>query len=218
MGNSRLLKVLSLVAFLLLMAPFYDHCNGHRMNRAEEATVASAIDTTAVENDSVKLNTTKINKEAVDTVKNSVEGYEMPIYVKAYEFIDDYNSENAFEMANMGLVYYDVTFKEIIDSIKRGIKKNDYGGFFFWLKNSCFILIVVVTFLISFFSFQKSKRIYNLSKLNLILLLISVICLFSDGLFKEISQIKWGYYAFIIINLLIFYYSKIQFQENKSVA
>ena len=215
MKQVRRLRVLTLFAFLLLIAPFYDHCNGHRMKKAEEATEEVAIDTTIVETDSVIIDSNEINKVAVDTVTNSVEVIEIPIYVKIYEFIDDNNSENAFEMASLIENYFDTPFKEFIKNSKSGISKNDYRGLFFGLKNLCFLLIVINTFLMFILSFTKIVVLHKLSKLNLILLSITVICLFLEGLFETISQIKWGYYAFIITNLLILYYSNPKFQSQK---
>ena len=204
MKNNRLIRVLSLLAFLLLMAPFYDSCNGHRMKEAE-AVDAVAADTTAVEVDNTKIDSTEIAKTEIDTINNSVENYELSFVDKAYESIDDDDSENAFEFAKLSIdSILEFNFKDF----KKGVKDEGYGVVFFELKNFCFILIVVITLLIAVFSFKNSQRVYKLSKYNLVLLLITIICLFLEGLFETISQIKWGYYAFIITNLIIFYYSK----------
>ena len=204
MKTNRLLRVLSLLAFLLLMAPFYDSCNGHRMKEAE-AVDAVVADTTAVEVDNTKIDSTEIAKTEIDTINNSVENYELSFVDKAYESIDDDDSENAFEFAKLSIdSILEFNFKDF----KKGVKDEGYGVVFFELKNFCFILIVVITLLIAVFSFKNSQRVYKLSKYNLVLLLITIICLFLEGLFETISQIKWGYYAFIITNLIIFYYSK----------
>lgn len=204
MKTNRLLRVLSLLAFLLLMAPFYDSCNGHRMKEAE-AVDAVVADTTAVEVDNTKIDSTKIDSTEIDTINNSVENYELSFVDKAYESIDDDDSENAFEFAKLSIdSILEFNFKDF----KKGVKDEGYGVVFFELKNFCFILIVVITLLIAVFSFKNSQRVYKLSKYNLVLLLITIICLFLEGLFETISQIKWGYYAFIITNLIIFYYSK----------
>jgi hypothetical protein len=42
------LRLLSLLGFLLLIAPFYDMCNGHGMKKAEAAAETPMPDTTAV--------------------------------------------------------------------------------------------------------------------------------------------------------------------------
>ena len=104
MKSIRALRLLSLLGFLLLMAPFYDQCNGRGMKKVEAKPEEVMVDTTAVDTPSVKNNApvllTKepiINKDSITEIKV----YKTPFYVKAYEFIDDENNENAFELANM---------------------------------------------------------------------------------------------------------------------
>lgn len=207
MKTTRLLRVLSLLGFLLLIAPFYDSCNGERMHRIVDANAEAIVDSTAVKIDSTLIDSTEICITEVDTINNSVENFE-PSYVEImYDFIDDDNSENAFEFAKISI---DNILEFDYKAFKKDTKKEKdlYKVFFFHLKNFCFVLICIITFLIFIFSFKDSKWRYNLSRLNLILILITVICLFFEGLFETITQIKWGYYAFIITNLLIFYYSR----------
>ncbi|MBP6557884.1 MAG: hypothetical protein KA213_05920 [Flavobacterium sp.] len=204
MKTTRTLRALSLLGFLLLLAPFYDSCNGERMKEAE-AVEAVAADTTVVEVDSVEMDTAQISKIEVDTIGNSVENYEPSIFYEAYEFIDDDDSENAFEFAKINIDdFFEFNFKEF----KKDFKDEGYKIIFFQLKNLCFSFIVLVTIMILFFSFfKKINWIYKLSIANLVLLVITIICIFQEGLFERFQQIKWGYYAFIITNLLLFYYS-----------
>jgi hypothetical protein len=207
MKTTRLLRVLSLLGFLLLLAPFYDSCNGERMHRIADARAEAAVDSTAVVKDSTLIDSTEICNTEVDTINNSVENCEPSFVEKTYDFIDDDNSENAFEFAKISV---DNFLERDYIAFKKDTKKEKdlYKVFFFNLKNFCFVMICLITFLIFIFSFAKCKWLHKLSRLNLILILITVICLFMGGLFETISQIKWGYYAFITTNLLIFYYSK----------
>ena len=204
MKTNRLFRVLSLLGFLLLMAPFYDSCNGHRMKQAD-ANAEATIDSTAVETDSILIDSTETAKTEVDTINNSVENYEPSFADNAYEFIDDEDSENAFEFAKVSL---DTILDFDYEGLKKELKEGKYGIIFFELKNFTFILIVIVTLLILILSFENGRLVRKFSKLNLILLLITVFSLFLEGTFEQINQIKWGYYVFIITNLLIFYYSK----------
>lgn len=205
MKAKRLLRVLSLLGFLLLMAPFYDSCNGHRMKQAEANAEATA-DTTAVVIDSASIDSTEIATVEVDTVSNQVEEYEPPFLYKAYEFIDDEDSESAFEFAKFSI---DCISEFNLKDFREGVQKKDgYKGVFFQFKNLCFLLIVIATSLILIFSFKNERMVHKFSKWNLVILLVTVICLFIEGLFETITQIKWGYHAFIITNLLIYYYSK----------
>ncbi|MGC4039835.1 MAG: hypothetical protein QM710_03320 [Flavobacterium sp.] len=169
----------------------------------------SVADTTAVGKDGIKIDSVQIAETRIDTLNNpqqEYQEYKEPFLDKAYDFIDDDESENAFEFAKFSIgCILDFNYKDFKNDIQ---KKDGYKGIFFQLKNFCFVLIVLVTFLIAFFSFKENRKVYRLSKLNLILLLITIVCLFLEGLFETFSQIKWGYYAFIITNLLIFYCSK----------
>ncbi|WP_333601150.1 hypothetical protein [Flavobacterium sp.] len=171
-----------------------------------ESKAEAAIDTTAVEVDSVKTDTTEIAKIEIDTINNSFENYETPFLDKAYDCIDDDDSENAFEFAKINIdEILEFNYKEF----KKGIKEEGSKVVFFELKNLCFSFIVLFMSIIFVLSFSKKiNLIYKLSITNLILLVITVICLFFEGTFEHFHQIKWGYYAFIIINMLIFYYSK----------
>lgn len=206
MKTTKKLRLLSLLGFLLLMAPFYDTCNGQRMKQIDSVD-AQAADTTVVEVDTVNIDTTKISKVQIDTVSNTVENYEPSIFYEAYEFIDDDDSENAFEFAKINInAFFEFDYKEF----KTELKKEGYKVFFFQLKNLCFSFIVLVTIKILLFSFfNKINWIYKLSIANLVLLAITVICIFLEGLFEDINQIKWGYYAFVFTNVLIFHYSKL---------
>jgi len=213
MKTTRNLRLLSLLGFLLLLAPFYDSCNGHRMKQAESAAVA-AMDTTIVTVDSVDIDSTEIAEIEVDTISNSVENYETSFLAEAYDFIDDDDSENAFEFTE---IFLDEIFEFDYKELKKGIEEEGIGVLFFYLKNLCFGLIILFMGTILVLSFSKKFNwVYRLSIINFILLIISLISIFLEGTFEHIRQIKWGYYAFIITNLLIFYYSKLASKQQNS--
>jgi hypothetical protein len=214
MKTTRTLRLLSLLGFLLLLAPFYDHCYGHMMKEVV-AVDAVATDTTSIEVDSTVIDTTEIDQMEIDTLSVDTEGEGTSIIEKAYEFIDDDDSENAYEIALLNKEYFKMTFDEFATGMKEGIAKKEYGGFFFILKNTCFAFIIIITIFIFLSSFNNSKRVHKLSRVNLVLLLITVVSLFLEGLFETITQIKWGYYAFIVTNFLIFYYSKLALKQKK---
>lgn len=96
MKSIRTLQLFSLVGFLLLIAPFYDQCNGSRMKK-EEATVEEVtVDTTAVEMLDIEKNNSIVEKDSII----NTEKYRPSIFQNIYVFIDDSNSENAFEIAS----------------------------------------------------------------------------------------------------------------------
>jgi hypothetical protein len=61
-------------------------------------------------------------------------------------------------------------------------------------------------------SFSKRiKWVYKLSIANTSFLIITIICiLFFDNLFESYKQIKWGYYAFTLVKIGIWYASKLR--------
>jgi hypothetical protein len=227
MKSVRTLRLLSLLGFLLLMAPFYDQCNGHGMKKAEPAaeeimidTTAVVIDTTAVETPSVNSNTpilvekeNSINTDSITEIKRK----EAPFYVKAYDFIDDSETLNAYEFAVNSKCLFEGSFSELKKDIKQGIKDNDYSGFFMFLRIYCFLFIILFSISMLFLSFfNRVKLIHKFSKINLVLLFITIICtLFFDPFFETYKQIKWGYYAFTLVQIGIYYTSKLQISKAK---
>jgi len=195
-------RILRLLAFLLLFAPLYDHCNGKRL-----------IDKTL---ENVTTSTDKIQSKIVDSISEKAllipndsnkkeEIIVTPFYERAYDFIDDAESENAFEIAGFTSVYYETPFKKFKSEVKIGFQNRDYKGLFFHVKIMSFLGIVIATFLMLLFSFSNKKAtFYKLSKLNLILLGLTIICTFLDGMFENFSQIKWGYYVFTLTQIILF--------------
>ena len=218
MKSIRTLRLLSLLGFLLLMAPFYDQCNGHGMKKAEAPTKEFMVDTTAIESLTVKNNNSiERNPIAKDSIVD-LKTIETPLYVKAYEFIDVESNQNAFELANMSSIYFEGSFAEFKEELSKDFKKHKYDGLSLFIRSFSFVFIMFITFSILILSFTKRiKWVYKLSIANLSLILITLICiLFFDDLFETYKQIKWGYYAFTLVQLGIFYTSKYQITSSKS--
>jgi hypothetical protein len=89
------------------------------MKQAESAAVA-AMDTTIVTVDSVDIDSTEIAEIEVDTISNSVENYETSFLAEAYDFIDDDDSENAFEFTE---IFLDEIFEFDYKELKKGIEE-----------------------------------------------------------------------------------------------
>jgi hypothetical protein len=220
MKSIRTLRLLSLLGFLLLIAPFYDQCNGHGMKKAEKAPAVEAIDTTAVETSSVKNNTPIlvekepiINKDSITEIKRK----ETPFYQKAYEFIDVDNNQNAFELAFVSRTYIEGSFAEFKKELAKDFKKHKYDALSLFIRSFTFVFIVITSFSILLLSLLKRiKWVYKLSIVNISLILITLICiLFFDSLFETYEQIKWGYYAFTLVQIGIYYSSKLQISKTK---
>lgn len=220
MKSIRTLRLLSLLGFLLLMAPFYDQCNGHGMKKAEEAPAVEAIDTTAVETSSVKNNTpivvekeTIVNNDTITEIKKE----EIPFYQKAYEFVDEGETLNAIELAFVSRAYIEGSFAEFKKELVKDFKKDRYDGLFLFIRSFSFVFIVIISFSILISSiFTKIKWVYTLSISNIFLIVITLICiLFFDHYFETYKQFKWGYYAFTLVQIGIYYSSKLQISKAK---
>ncbi len=197
------LRFLCVLSFLLLISPFYDSCNGHGMNKVEEKAVKAPAVNQYSEN---------VSENKLEIINNSIGEVEKPEknFLETIEdFIDDGDSQNAYEIGAMSWIIFTCGFECQINGLKSSIKDNDFKELFYGLTNISFVFIVIFTFAQLIVCFTKKTKLLNkLSFLILIFLAIAIICIPFDGLFKEITQIKWGFYCFIVVNGLIFYFSK----------
>ncbi len=203
MKINRLLCVLSLLGFLLLMAPFYDSCD----MKLVETTDPVAEDATAMAVDSIKIDSIDIAKTEIDTINNSAAEKKASFFQKVYDDFVDEESLNAFDFVKPMVTE---SFKETNKEIIRVFKKKDWYKNLFVVISLIFDFIVVISFSIFILSFTKKLKILNkLALINSILVLITLLyIIFFESSFEHFRQIKWGYYTFIITNLLIFYYSR----------
>lgn len=218
MKSVRTLRLLSLLGFLLLIAPFYDQCNGHGMRKSEAPVEVPAVDTTAVDSPESKINNSnEVNDVENDSIVN-VEKSETPFYQKAYEFIDDNDNQNAFELAEISTAYFEGPFSKFKEELFKDLKKHKYDGLSLPIRSFSFVFIVFITFLMLILScLKRIKWVYKLSIANISFVIITLICiLFFDSLFETYKQIKWGYYAFTLVQIGIWYTSKIKITTPNS--
>lgn len=221
MKSIRTLHLLSLLGFLLLIAPFYDQCNGHGMKKVQTTPEEIMADTTAIEDSGANKSNIPIQvKKKINIKKDSVsknENNTPPFYQKVYELIDDENNQNAFELANMSREYFNITFQEFNKELFKNFKKHKYDDLSLLIRSFSFVFIVLISFSILILSLLKRvKWVCKLSFLNISLIVITLICiLFFDSLFETYKQIKWGYYAFTLVQIGIYYASKLLIPKTK---
>ena len=154
------------------------------------------------------------NQQAIQTLpKNEIT---KPIIVKQdlffkriYNAIDEESTQNAYEFAWISFDLLEISFRELKECSIKGIKDNDFDGLFFYFKNFSFLFMVILTLFNLILSFtSKMKILFQFSKSIIILLSIAIICIFLEGFFVNINQIKWGFYCFIVVNIMIFNLSK----------
>lgn len=205
MKATSLLRVLSLLGFLLLIAPFYDQCNGKGMKYQHEEAEVSAMDT----KDSIPVQKTATKEEVALNLEKE------PFFTRAYEFIDDEETQNAYELAEFLTVYFDMTYADFKSEIAEDFKKNKHDGISYLVRSIAFLLIIIITLLQLISSILKNyKRLYQLSTFNIGLLFIATICIvFFDSLFETYRQIKWGFYVFLLVQIIMVYFSKRQLRS-----
>lgn len=206
MKSTSLLRVLSLFGFLLLLAPFYDQCNGRgmKLEKSEVVEISKNDD-----KEPIPVQTTEtIEKENLHSDKE-------PFLTRAYEFVDNEETQNAYELAKFLGVYFDITFDDFNAEIKEDLKENKYDSISYLIRSIAFLSILIFTTmqLLSSF-FKRYKVMCKLSNFNLISLLIGIICIvFFDSLFETFRQIKWGFYVFLVVQITLFYFSKSQLRS-----
>jgi|GEM_PF-1081365 len=231
MNAKSSLRILSVVGFLFLVAPFYRQCVGVKMEEApaEEAPVTGEVvpqgtDSIAFakRNDLIqKEMVLQFEKDSVAAIKtqDSIEKF-TPSYQKIYQKIDDETNENAFEMAYQFFDFSKVIFsdpqrywKEFHE--RKHETKATYIARPIWL--GCFLFIVLFTLISLIASFTKKTRmVLQMAKWNIILLFLALGCIFLDCWFEEITQVKWGYYAFTMVQIAIALVSQKLLNESES--
>jgi hypothetical protein len=187
MKTSRLLRVLSLLGFLLLLAPFYDSCDGNYIH--------------------------KVNNEGTE-IK-----LEKSLKKKVYDVIVNDEAFNAFQIASLSIyVVKDFTFAEFKEVVSKFFQKDNWYKNIGTIISFFFDFIILISFSMFILSFtERIKALNKLALINSILILITFgYIIFFDKSFEYFRQIKWGYYTFIIINILIFYYSKRELNKRES--
>ncbi len=183
MKTTKRLRLLSLLGFLLLMAPFYDSCENRKNGFLKSY-------------DEYDANGKLIEKTFFQNIYNVV--------------VDDL-SFNGFQIASFSIyAIQDTTFKEFKEEVSNAFKKEEWYKDLGILISFVFDIIIVISFGLILLTFADRIRLFNnLALANTILILFTLLyIIFLESSFEHFRQIKWGYYAFIFVNMLLFYYSK----------
>jgi len=181
MKTNRLLRVLSLLGLLLLMAPFYDSCDGDGGGFK-------------------KVRDTECNEKIT----------EIPLYLKVYDVIVDDQAFNAFQIGSMS--YYAIkesTFTEFKYEATKVFQKDGWYKNIGVIVSFIFDVVILLSFFLLFLSFTKRNLVFKKMAMVNLLLIVLTLCyiIFLDISFHHFSQIKWGYYAFILNSGLLCYYA-----------
>lgn len=183
MKTTKRLRLLSLLGFLLLMAPFYDSCDNRK-------------------NGFLK---------SYDEYDANGKLIEKTFFQNIYNVVVDELSFNGFQIASFSIYgVQDITFKEFQAEVSNAFKKEEWYKDLGIVISFVFDIIIVISFGLILLTFADRIRLFNnLALANTILILFTLLyIIFLESSFEHFRQIKWGYYAFLATNMLLFYYSK----------
>lgn len=183
MKTTKRLRLLSLLGFLLLMAPFYDSCDNRK-------------------NGFLK---------SYDEYDANGKLIEKTFFQNIYNVVVDELSFNGFQIASFSIYgVQDITFKEFKAEVSNAFKKEEWYKDLGIVISFVFDIIIVISFGLILLTFADRIRLFNnLALANTILILFTLLyIIFLESSFEHFRQIKWGYYAFLATNMLLFYYSK----------
>jgi len=189
MKTTKRLRLLSLLGFLLLLAPFYDSCENRKNGFVKSY-------------DEYDANGKLIEKTFLQNIYNVV--------------VDDL-SLNGFQIASFSIYgVQDLTFQEFKAEVYKAFKQEEWYKDLGMVISFLFDIIIVISFSLILLTFADKIRLFNnLALANTILIILTLLyIIFLESSFEHWRQIKWGYYAFIITNVFIFYYSKLALKRQ----
>lgn len=166
-----------------MFAPFYDSCDNRKNGLLKSY-------------DEYDANGKLIEKTFLQNIYNVV--------------VDDL-SFNGFQIASFSIYgVQDITFKEFQAEVSNAFKKEEWYKDLGIVISFVFDIIIVISFGLILLTFSDRIRLFsNLTLANTILILFTLLyIIFLESSFEHLRQIKWGYYAFLATNMLLFYYSK----------
>lgn len=221
MKPQNIVRFLSLLAVLLLIAPFYESCRGMKKAEAEavevveEAPVEEFQDSTEVQQkveDSINIPPKEANAEQSENTNNEqVIEQEQSLLATWYGYIDDGETFNAYEFAHHLITLFEPpsSLDELYGELKKQFKEGYQTILSLIIVDFLFVLIVLVTYLIFFLSIaNKNIQLLRFVKFNVLLVLLVLLLIPTLPFFETYEQIKWGYYAFLLNQLILFYYMK----------
>jgi hypothetical protein len=191
MKTTKRLRLLSLLGFLLLLAPFYDSCENRKNGFVKSY-------------DEYDANGKLIEKTFLQNIYNVV--------------VDDL-SLNGFQIASFSIYgVQDLTFQEFKAEVYKAFKQEEWYKDLGMVISFLFDIIIVISFALILLTFSDRTRLLNkLALTNTILIILTLLYIvFLESSFEHFRQIKWGYYAFIITNVFIFYYSNLVLKRQNS--
>ncbi|QOW11769.1 hypothetical protein Q73A0000_16070 [Kaistella flava (ex Peng et al. 2021)] len=149
----------------------------------------------------------------VETIETNTEDVSQVISLPAEEV----NHVNTVATEDVNLNTYQlggVFFKLLLEG---ELDAKIFAEIDFW-ESLCYSLILLNSILMVILSFlSKFHLVKNLAIVNVILLIISTILFIKSGFIENFSDVKYGFYVFLIYSFLIIYFAKKEFLELKTL-
>ena len=184
-------KYLTPIAFLIFFMPFLRNC----MGKVESVETAVAIDTTYV--DTLK-DISNNQKKSPEFGLHKIQNVPKPK-------IDNnlYENLNGYQLAEfLPSAVFDEEFK---------IEDLFFAGSFYTYILLLSILMIIFSWL------KKILWVRNLAVANIILLTISTILLIKSKFIDEFSDVKYGFYVFLMYSIFLVYLSGKESLESKNL-
>ncbi len=209
------IRFLAVISFLLLVAPFYDQCAGgmQEETQAEQPPLAVITQNGAAGSNPVDSNPRALEPDSIAAAGTwgSISKYK-PFERKMYDLIDDPSNDNAFELAADGWKWWGYLLNEphTYWAEARSCADNcRYTYISRLILLGAFTPIIVLTFVGLVLSFTRYIRLVHQTAITTaILLFFAMICILLDCQFEEFGQIKWGYWTFSLVQLILIAASK----------
>ncbi|HYD90582.1 MAG TPA: hypothetical protein VEA37_03730, partial [Flavobacterium sp.] len=187
MKTTNIIRLLAGLSFLIFFCPFFDMCSSPLKKEINQQLSESGV------------------KTEITTVQDSIaENTLIPI-------TDTPTASNKNEQTSVlsgyGLsTYLFKYFKEInTDELK--------GSTFYALL--CFTFILIISGLQVILSFKnKLRQVHYLAYINIFLSLVAMLIFYINGTLEVLSQIKFGYYMFLINTIAIIVLCKKAIKQN----
>lgn len=187
MKTTNIIRLLAGLSFLIFFCPFFDMCSSPLKKEINQQLSESGV------------------KTEITTVQDSIaENTLIPI-------TDTPTASNKNEQTSVlsgyGLsTYLFKYFKEInTDELK--------GSTFYALL--CFTFILIISGLQVILSFKnKLRQVHYLAYINIFLSLVAMLIFYINGTLEVLSQIKFGYYLFLINTIAIIVLCKKAIKQN----
>jgi hypothetical protein len=182
MTKHNVIRILAGLNFLIFFCPFFQMCSDKSMIRKEEETTEETI------------LADEPNEDQIEIIKDF--GGENERFITIPH--ENKTASSGYKLATYVLepkTLKDIEYKDLLDS-------NFYAFMLFTLT----LIVSIVLFVLSLK--KKSNSVYKLALLNLLFAIIPIGIFIVNGVLEEISQIKFGYYLFIINTLALIIFSK----------